>query len=329
MSESTSTVNWNVSKVEAKPDIATNSLSDNITAVINYKNAKHIRIQELTDSKLLSKYDELEGYDLSYLLNSDNNRFDIELPFTSKVIHILFIPVLLSDVDTSVSIYIDSAGTHTGLDDTRIYDTTTQQTKAVYYASVFAVDSIRQYTSHLTVEILPDDTSVHPLVTMNDDRERLIFGFSRLIVGTESFEQKARITSYEFASHYNNMVILPNLISTSFKRLMNTALCSRDDYIYNMTYSYNRSSSVYRLLIEQEADYVILTTAQRSVKLLERSYREALEALIENEMKETTIEAIEYSDCYLYPFHANECSIIEIEITVEEIDYIAIKQIKN
>ena len=132
MSESPSTVNWNNSKVEAKPDIATNSLSDNITAVINYKNAKHIRIQELTDSKILSEYEDLEGYDLSYLLKS-NNSFDIELPFTSKEIHILFIPVLLSDVDTYVSIYIDSTGTRTHLDNTRIYDTTTQQTKTVYY----------------------------------------------------------------------------------------------------------------------------------------------------------------------------------------------------
>lgn len=325
MSESPSTVNWNDSKVEAKPDIATNSLSDNRTAVINYKNAKYIRIQELTDSKLLSKYENLEGYDLSYLLKSNEYRYDIELPFTSKRIHILFIPVLLSDIYTSVGIYIDSAGTWTPLNNyTRIYDTTTQQTKEVYYDSVFAVDSIRPYTSHLTVEIVPDDTSVKPLVTMNDDPARLIFGFSRLIVATESFEPKAEINSYGSTHHYNNMVILPSLISTSFKRLMNTALCSRDDYIYNMTYSYNRSSSVYRLLIEQEADYVILTTAQRSIKLLERSYREAL---IENEMKETTISAIEYSDRYLYPFHANKCSIIEIP--VEEIDYIAIKQIIN
>lgn len=328
MSESPSTLNWNNSKVEAKPDIATNSLSDNITAVINYKNAKHIRIQELTDSKLLSEYEDLEGYDLSYLLKSNVNSFDIELPFTSKVIHILFIPVLLSDTDTLVSIYVNSTGTETRLQRTaRIYNTTTQQTKTVYYDSVFAVDLRQPYTSQLTVEISPDDVSVKPLVTMNDEPERLLFGFSRLIVAPESFERKARIDSYEFAHHYNNMVILPSLISTSFKRLMNTALCSRDDYIYNMTYSYNRSSSVYRLLIEQEADYVILTTAQRDVKLLERSYREALDTLIESEMKETAISAIEYSGCYLYPFHANECSIIEI--LVEEINYIAIKQFKN
>lgn len=327
MSESPSTVNWNNSKVEAKPDIATNSLSDNTTAVINSKNAKYIRIQELTDSKLLSKYENLEGYDLSYLLKSNNNRFDIELPFTSKKIHIIFLPVLLSDVDISVSIYIDSAGTQIRqLKDTRIYDTTTQQTKEVYYDSVFAADSIRSYTPHLTVEVILVGVNVHPLVTMNDGPERLIFGFSRLIVAPETFEQKARIDSYESAHHYNNMVILPRLISTSFQRLMNTALCSRDDYIYNMTYSYNRSSGVYRLLIEQEADYVILTTAERSVKLLERSYRDTL---IESEMKETTIEAIAYSDCYLYPFHANECSIIEIKVEETEIDYIAIKQIKN
>jgi len=294
MSTSISTVDWNGSKVEAKPDIATDTLTSALIT-IDSSNVKNIKSADFIDTNHFSMND----YETEYYIGIDyscaiTKSEDIAIDVSELDVQQWALYLVLFDDEPKVFSgnyywYAKSAsGSGTIRPDvskwTEIRFLEDGEYKPKYYyrgyiggagSGFYGKDKITK----ITIKIYQGSDS---LLTINETdhsgkpSERLILGYCRLFLNRRNkFAEKTSISSYAQAHHENSMLVLPKLVSSSFKGLINSAFCSPSDLVLNLNSTLSNTtltSTYYPYYIEVEGDYVIVS--DDDVTTYERRYSE-------------------------------------------------------
>lgn len=290
MSTSTSTVDWNESKVEAKPDIATDTLTSALIT-INSDNVENIKSADFIDTEHFSmndyETDNYIGIDYSHAITkSDHIGIDVsELDIQQFALYLV-----LFDDEPKVFSGTQHWDTESGGDGggsmrvnvnkwTEIRFLEDGEYKIKYYWRGYMGGG--SYGSYGNDKITRITITIHSgledsLLTIDetDHKERLILGYCRLFLSRRNeFASKTRISSYAQAHHENSMLVLPKLVSSSFKGLINSSFCSPSDYVINLNSTLSSTTlRPYPYYIEVEGDYVIIS--DNEVSTYERRYME-------------------------------------------------------
>lgn len=270
-----SSVNWNDSKVEAKPYIATDKLTyAGIT--IDETNVRNIKPAELVDTTHFTMNNAQEDYyigiDYSHALTNSSVEIDVsELNANSFT---LFIALFDDEPHTFRAHFF--AGDVGGGTEASIKIQASEWSEISFNGETKY--HWRGYVNTLGVEpatrlILSLDEGASSLLTVNDEhKERLVLGYSRLFINNiEPFSAKSGITNYASAHHENRMLVLPNLTTASFKGLLYAGACKDSDLVLNLNSSLMHSNMrPYPYFIEVEGDYAIET--DDDIVIYERRY---------------------------------------------------------
>lgn len=294
MSTSTSTVDWNKSKVEAKPDIATDTLTG-ASITINSSNVKNIKSADFIDTEHFSmndyETDNYIGIDYSHAITKSDY---IDINVSELDIQQWALYLVLFDNEPKVFSgnhhwYAENGGGSGSMQVDVIHWTEIRfledgEYKPKYYWRGYMVGGGsgsygKDKITRITIDISQGSDS---LLTINETdhsgkpSERLILGYCRLFLNRRNeFASKTSISSYAQAHHENNMLVLPKLVSSSFKGLINSAFCSPSDYVINLNSTLSNTtltSTYYPYYIEVEGDYVIVS--DDDVTTYERRYSE-------------------------------------------------------
>ena len=289
MSTSISTVDWNESKVEAKPDIATDTLTS-ASITIDSSNVENIKSADFIDTNHFSMND----YETDYYIGIDyscaiTKRDYITIDVSKLDIQQWALYLVLFDDEPKVFSgnhywYAENGGGSGSMQVDVIHWTEIRfledrEYKPKYYWRGYIVGGGsgsygKDKITRITINISQGSDS---LLTINDEhQERLILGYCRLFLNRRNeFTSKTKISSYAQARHENSMLVLPKLVSSSFKGLINSAFCSPSDYVINLNSTLSNTtltSTYYPYYIEVEGDYVIVSDDE--VTTYERRYSE-------------------------------------------------------
>lgn len=337
-------VKWNNDKVDVRPDIATNSLTNgersfgDAEAVMNKKYVDtyystydivyaHHGIM-LPFKKVESEYyvrytadaHELQATDCgAYLIFHSDNLFNA---FT------LNIEVVYSNGMTNTRTYNYKSNFKTF----RINREGTGS--SIYYQSREVID-IKGYED-ATIELISvtmSNSDVQLIIDEETDNIVSTLGISKAFVySTFEHPQKSSISTYDNAHHENNMLVLPSIISTSsiFNNLLNSSVCLKSDFIINLIESYKISCTLYNQFkypIERDNNYVLVWNEVATIKLMQRVYNENDEVI---DVREQTINPQTASgNLQAYQFHANANSYIIIPNYTTTILMLGILKLQN
>lgn len=318
-------IKWAQSEVIVRPTIATDSLS-NDKYTIDERSAATVSPLPYVDGY---EYDGKSYLDCSHLLkdvNTSTGRFIMidEYGANEFILHLVvyltqelyenYFPITITIINQDSQttrklnytisewklLWIDSEAINTG----------PSPAKRAYYAShdfVYNSDSIIQ-----SIQI----TNQGYVTISETNTDILSAGISKLYLRRKN--ALANVDNYSTAHHYNSMLVVPKLYSTSslLRGLLNSAGCLPSSNIVDLRYSYEHIKEVgipyFVYYFDADANYVLFTSSVFDVDLYLRDYaiydgttyiREVKGNRITN--KTSTIDA--------YPFHAYEGSYIRFQ----------------
>ena len=282
-----SSVNWDESKVHITPNVATNSLTSN-GITIDSSNASDIQTASFVDTKHITMngadFYEYSGIDYSRAIRKLSS-FDVTIPDIDVQGYSLCI-ALMNDTPKVFDAEFVVESSSSGGAGSHIHINAEDWTEVKFLNSESQYETKYYIQSYITSGAVPRNEKITKisfniyngfayLLTVHDENpNNLVLGCSRLFLYQRPYPKIATINSYASAHHENNMLVLPNLETDSFKTLINSASCSNSDYVINLNSSLALSSTrPFYYFIEVEGDYVIMTDSDPSI--IERRYKES------------------------------------------------------